>query len=131
MICRLCKKEKQKASTVYYFCCFSCYRQHKNRIKNQNKRKNKLSAIELSTWFDSLLIHSFRCRFCPNEFEILDHITPMCLGGENMFSNIQPLCKTCDNKKRKIEALIFSKKESNQVGGERLKIKFQHLFESV
>ena len=107
-ICRLCKCSFEKRATPYYFLCERCHRKQKNRIKAQNKRKNKKGSLEFSTWMDCLLMHNFTCRFCNQKPEILDHIVSFYNGGNNSLENLQPLCKNCDNKKTKIERLLHS-----------------------
>lgn len=129
--CRLCKTIEQSSGKVYYLLCTKCYRHERNRVKHQNKRKNRPSNLHVSTWLDCLLLHSFKCRFCPKDVAILDHIVCMSHGGTNTLENIQPLCKTCDSRKSKIEGMISSARPSDNVGGGRLKEKHKHLFEPI
>jgi len=56
------------------------------------------------------------CRECkrlllPGEM-IRDHIIPMSEGGTDEESNIQPLCKKCNNKKTQAESIRARKAQS-------------------
>jgi 5-methylcytosine-specific restriction endonuclease McrA len=40
------------------------------------------------------------CLACGSTSDIqIDHVTPLSLGGTNMFENLQPLCKSCNSSK--------------------------------
>ena len=133
--CRLCHKhlDSNLKSKRYYFCCKQCIKQHSCRIRRQNERKNLPNRLELSMWFDSLLIHDFSCRNCKRKdcSLILDHIISFHNGGKNVLSNIQPLCKVCDKKKKKVEGMLLSGKIEHTKGAATLTRKYQiaHLFE--
>ena len=47
------------------------------------------------------------CRHCQvRAAEYVDHIVPLCEGGEDVPENLQPLCWRCDRKKTKAEAFV-------------------------
>lgn len=108
MICRSCKCSFQRHGSPYYFLCKPCLKRERGRVKEQNKRKTKPNSLRFSMWMDCLMIHGFCCRFCDQKAEILDHIVCFYNGGSNKLSNIQPLCKSCDKKKHKIEVMLQS-----------------------
>lgn len=110
MICRLCKCSFEKRASTYYFLCKPCHKKEQNRVRDQNKRKNKPNRLRFSMWMDCLIMHEFRCRFCDGAPDRLDHIISFYNGGSNRLNNLQPLCKTCDKKKTKIESLLQSSK---------------------
>lgn len=73
-------------------------------IRNVHNRRVKIKAsgksytpqewISLCQKFDNL------CLCCGKRLPItVDHIVPISKGGGNTIDNIQPLCKTCNNKK--------------------------------
>ena len=37
----------------------------------------------------------------------IDHIEPLCLGGTDDPENLQVICKTCNNKKSRLENEVF------------------------
>jgi len=72
------------------------------RIKNA---EGKWTAAEWAALKES---HGNRCAACgsTNRLEA-DHIIPLARGGTNWISNIQPLCKSCNCKKRHFYAKDF------------------------
>jgi 5-methylcytosine-specific restriction endonuclease McrA len=51
-------------------------------------------------WLELLEECGGRCLSCGRAEDLsADHITPLCLGGSNAISNIQPLCCECNNAK--------------------------------
>ncbi|HXJ43184.1 MAG TPA: HNH endonuclease [Bryobacteraceae bacterium] len=51
-------------------------------------------------WLDLCERHSFRCACCKADEPLTrDHIIPLSLGGLDVISNIQPLCRGCNSRK--------------------------------
>ncbi len=130
MICRLCKQETKQKSR-FYFCCQSCYAQHRERIRHQNRRKNKPNKLKLDTWFTSLLLHGFQCRFCNKTEVTIDHIVSFHFGGTNKLSNIQPLCESHHRTKTRIEQLLDAQTTKKKADGLRKKEKYQEMFSPI
>lgn len=54
-------------------------------------------------WVSILEEFSYRCVKCgcvPNGRPTKDHILPLCMGGSDELSNLQPLCRECNSSKR-------------------------------
>lgn len=53
--------------------------------------------IPLRVRRDVFARHGRRCRFCGTEDRIeLDHVVPFSQGGQDVATNLQPLCKPCN-----------------------------------
>ena len=52
-------------------------------------------------WHDLLDKYGHRCAACGALGSLVpDHIVPLTKGGSTLISNIQPLCSSCNNRKR-------------------------------
>jgi 5-methylcytosine-specific restriction endonuclease McrA len=102
----------------------------RNRIKEQNKRKNKVGSLSLATWLDCLMLHGFKCNGCGRRDckLILDHVVSFHRGGTNELENIQPLCEICDNRKTKIESYLCSPNTNQRNDAYRLMREASELF---
>jgi 5-methylcytosine-specific restriction endonuclease McrA len=73
---------------------------HRNRYARKIGNGGKITAQE---WKALKEFYNFTCLCCKRrEPEInlaLDHVMPLALGGKNIISNAQPLCKSCNSKK--------------------------------
>jgi 5-methylcytosine-specific restriction endonuclease McrA len=75
------------------------------RAGNHRRRAQKTSAGGSYTrdqWQSLLLSFGNRCLWCGNDSERLtvDHVIPVSLGGTSDISNLQPLCFSCNSRKR-------------------------------
>ena len=44
--------------------------------------------------------HGYQCMACGSKVQLrVDHIRPICLGGKTKISNLQLLCRACDEAK--------------------------------
>lgn len=72
------------------------------RVSSHNKRADKrdqpgdLSSVE---WAFLLAHHGFRCAYCGQVYESIDHIIPISNGGGTTFTNVLPACQECNEKK--------------------------------
>lgn len=134
MLCRLCQieKPKQEFHKIIYFCCKKCYKKESRRVRHHNKRKNKPAQnLQVKMWLTTLLMHSFKCRFCHRTDIILDHIVSFHNGGDNSFSNIQPLCGPCNKRKTKVENVFALEDYTRFKRGNKLYEKSKFLFDEI
>lgn len=76
----------------------------KPRAREHRRRARLLNAegsytveqwVALRAWFGDV------CLACGSKEDItIDHVVPLCKGGTNSIENLQPLCKSCNSRKR-------------------------------
>jgi len=73
-------------------------------LAKKNIKRKIISEQERKAFFDQ---HENRCAICDLEAEIMeiDHIIPLCDGGADDISNLQPLCIDCHCQKSEEERL--------------------------
>lgn len=82
--------------------CSECLdiRIHDAKLRNYKKR-HAGGTHSLQEWKDLLVKFGNKCLWCGSKESIQrDHIVPIAKGGDNRIQNIQPLCGTCNEKKR-------------------------------
>lgn len=76
-------------------------------VNRRARRYGVLSDLTAEEWIAMKKAHDYTCVRCgKREPEIkitMDHIIPMRLGGSNIISNIQPLCRDCNRRKFETE----------------------------
>lgn len=95
--------------------CRNCAFAERARIRNNNKRKrnkrNPTGKIYFSEWMRVLKHHNFSCADCGRKNRkvlTIDHIIPLAVGGNNEYSNIQPLCVSCHEVKDGYKPTLLS-----------------------
>ena len=108
-ICDECGKEHtvKPEEKRRRFCSDKCQRRYSKRIARA-KRKNIIIVEEVSH-FKVFRKDKFRCQHCgckvqkkdllANNAAELDHIVPVSLGGPHSYSNVQTLCRKCNQEK--------------------------------
>ena len=74
-------------------------RQHRRFRQHQElgmKLHNSLTTEEIEFVFD---FFDYKCIYCGDPFEAIEHITPLSKGGDNVMENIGPVCSKCNNRK--------------------------------
>ena len=77
---------------------YDCRKSHCRR-KNVKSNGGDYSVQE---WLDLCSRYGNKCLCCGRDDVALtvDHVVPLSKGGSNDIANIQPLCKSCNSKKR-------------------------------
>lgn len=95
--------------------CRHCAFAERARIRNNNKRKrnkkNSNGKVYFSEWMNVLKQYNFSCAECGRKNRkilTIDHIIPLASGGNNKYSNIQPLCTSCHEEKDGYKPTFFS-----------------------
>lgn len=78
------------------------------RRKYQHIRRARLRDAEgsftIQEWDELKTKYGNRCKNCNRSESVvkltIDHIMPLSKGGSNFISNIQPLCGSCNSKKK-------------------------------
>ncbi|MGW2724812.1 HNH endonuclease [Streptomyces sp. NPDC001492] len=53
------------------------------------------------------IIKSDPCVYCGAASVAIDHVTPIAEGGSDIWSNLAPVCKPCNSKKRSRSVLTL------------------------
>lgn len=90
----------------------SCNRKHREwmrkhpevRIRNEHSRRARIKGsggnYTESQWIELCRKYRWRCLCCRKRKKLTpDHVVPLCKGGNNTISNLQPLCRSCNVKK--------------------------------
>lgn len=71
---------------------------YENRRRARKRRCKK--RISFEEWCEIKREYKFRCACCKRRVKLtIDHIVPLCKGGEDSKQNVQPLCMACNQKK--------------------------------
>jgi 5-methylcytosine-specific restriction endonuclease McrA len=75
-----------------------------NSAKRRARKKEAQGNISQAEWISIKGLYGNSCLSCgKTESEItltMDHVIPLSVGGNNSKENIQPLCGSCNSKKR-------------------------------
>ena len=83
--------------------------EHGRFVKNEAHRKryarekfsNEVGNHSQEEWIKLLERFKGKCAYCGSSKKIeVDHIIPISKGGDNKISNIQPLCRSCNSRKK-------------------------------
>lgn len=75
-------------------------------LRQSKYRRRALIAVSLEhfteqEWRDLCIKYNHRCLACGLQVALTaDHVIPLARGGSNGIDNIQPLCKSCNSRKR-------------------------------
>ena len=65
------------------------------------RKAGAIGSFGLKEWTDLISQFDDHCVCCWDTVKLtMDHVVPVSMGGTNCISNIQPLCKTCNSRKR-------------------------------
>lgn len=106
--CSVCHTDLPSSEFLFYAFgpvrqCHRC--RHKTNVANQDSRARKAgveSTLTAGEWQAVREQFGHKCALCGEQTQGLeiDHIDPISRGGANSASNVQPLCRECNNKKR-------------------------------
>lgn len=98
---------------IHEACLWSQQNPEKKRIYSQKRRALKLtntppdSMLTIEEWVTILSKHHHRCAYCGcrlgegegEERPTMDHVIPLCQGGQHSKENVVPACKRCNSVK--------------------------------
>lgn len=91
------------------------YKTPKGRLAykvNQSARRARLAKVAVTLtrkqWTAILAAFDGRCVYCGGTVRItMDHLVPICRGGEHTVNNVVPACFSCNSRKNKVELTTF------------------------
>lgn len=85
--------------------CESCQTE-RNAVLPQNTRARKLglpASLSYKQWSETLVHFDQKCAYCGGDYEIIEHFTPLTLGGETSARNCVPACGSCNSSKGNLD----------------------------
>jgi 5-methylcytosine-specific restriction endonuclease McrA len=85
--------------------CESCQTK-RNEVLPQNTRARKMGLpgnLDYQQWNETLLYFDQKCAYCGGDYEVIEHFTPLSLGGETSVQNCVPACGSCNSSKSNID----------------------------
>lgn len=73
-----------------------------NRISKHNRRATRLGlpgTLTLHQWLYTLHHYQWKCAYCANPYQSLDHVIPIGQGGGTTATNCVPACHECNHKR--------------------------------
>lgn len=68
-------------------------------VRNNKVKRKKISKTKRRKVYER---DNYTCRECKSLVSLtIDHIVPLYKGGNNMYDNLQTLCRNCNNNKAK------------------------------
>jgi len=105
------------AMSIYFFCVFGVVRFTKiKKFKTMTTKTTTTTATEkrkITTLKTRLKVkdqQKSQCAICGQMLGFryhIDHKQALCLGGQNVFSNLQALCLICHDNKTFLEIMLF------------------------
>lgn len=75
-----------------------------NRAKSRrywNRKRALVGDYSHAEWQALCAKYNFRCACCGEQKPLtVDHVVPLSKGGANLIENLQPLCQSCNSRKR-------------------------------
>ena len=78
------------------------FEKERKRVISNGRRARKARVrcnLKPGEWFVRLIQFGFKCAYCQQPFETLDHIVSISCGGGTTFSNVVPCCRDCNLRK--------------------------------
>jgi hypothetical protein len=94
------------SSTSKYGLCRECKKDHKDeyqRVSTQNARaisKGLLGILSIGQWLGILKKNEYKCVYCGDKYQEMDHKVPVSKGGNTEKDNVVPCCKKCNCAKK-------------------------------
>jgi 5-methylcytosine-specific restriction endonuclease McrA len=88
--------------------CESCQTK-RNEVLPHNTRARKLGLpanLDYKQWSQTLFHFNQSCAYCGGDYDVIEHFTPLTLGGETSAQNCVPACVRCNSSKSNIDGRI-------------------------
>lgn len=97
--------------------CPSCQKGW-NEVLPHNTRAHKLGLpanLDYKQWSETLFHFDQRCAYCGGDYEVIEHFTPLTLGGETSARNCVPACGSCNSSKSNIDGRTEQEKLAKRI----------------
>lgn len=84
--------------------------------RKHKRRTMESGSLSAQDWAEILDRNDYRCSYCGDPWEEVDHVLPVKLGGPLSYWNVTPSCKRCNQRKSATHPLEWYMR-INQVGG--------------
>lgn len=85
---------------------FASIMEDENRRLQRNlerARKRGLAAtLTLAEWLWVLNYYRYRCAYCREPYDTIDHVNPLSHGGGTEMGNVVPCCDACNKERAQI-----------------------------
>jgi 5-methylcytosine-specific restriction endonuclease McrA len=97
--------------------CNDCQTQRSEVLpQNTRARKMGLSAdLHYTEWSKTLSHFNHRCAYCGGDYEVIEHFTPLSLGGGTSARNCVPACGRCNLSKSNMNGRTDREKLANRL----------------
>jgi 5-methylcytosine-specific restriction endonuclease McrA len=99
--------------------CASIYNKKVASVSSENWRtqgKGLLSDLKREQWVETLTHFNNACAYCGSAYAVIEHFTPVKMGGGTGINNCVPACQICNHRKKTIDGRAQKEELARRLG---------------